>query len=154
MKNHGKCKKCGKAIIGIRKRCYSCDPARPKTRVDRTCEECGIIFGVEPNQLARYAGGGRFCSTACKWKNAKGKELVFNSRYVRRDGYIAIKTGIRKWELEHRLVMAASVGRRLTRDEHVHHMNGIKTDNRPENLKLLSNAEHQVLHSQMRARGT
>ena len=52
------------------------------------------------------------------------------------DGYI----------LEHRLVVETHLGRVLRPDEQVHHRNGVKTDNRPENLEVVSAGLHRVRH--------
>lgn len=48
--------------------------------------------------------------------------------------------------LEHRLVAAVKAGRPLTRAEVVHHLNGEKQDNRPENLVLLDQQSHSLSH--------
>lgn len=42
------------------------------------------------------------------------------------------------WALEHRVVMSDHLGRRLERHESVHHINGVRNDNRLQNLELWS----------------
>lgn len=75
-------------------------------------------------------------------------------RTVTQHGYILIRVGkahsladCRGYAYEHRLVMEAKLGRKLLPGEKIHHLNGNKQDNRPENLRVVnSNSEHFLLH--------
>lgn len=58
------------------------------------------------------------------------------------NGYIA----------EHRLVAAETIGRMLLPTEVVDHINGVKDDNRPENLRVLSKKAHDDMSNRGRVR--
>lgn len=87
-----------------------------------------------------------FCSRDChnnyrrdrqtKATNPAGYVLVF----VGKDYPGAAKSG---HILEHRKVMQDMLGRPLLASENVHHINGVRDDNRPENLELWSTWQPQ-----------
>ena len=63
----------------------------------------------------------------------KGYVLV---RVTEGDSIACAMGSVRGYVPEHRLVMAKFLGRPLLPTEHVHHLNGVKTDNRLGNLEL------------------
>lgn len=116
--------------------CEECGKLRwvPSRRHGRLCPTCtnSHIRGPRPLQSERQRGAANPF-----WKG--GVVVGGNGyRYVLvADGdplaTMANKTG---YAMEHRLVMARSLGRPLHRREQVHHKNGQRTDNRIENLEL------------------
>lgn len=52
------------------------------------------------------------------------------------NGYVRVRTADGRWLLEHRAVMEQHLGRRLFRDETVHHRDLNRTNNQIDNLEL------------------
>lgn len=63
-------------------------------------------------------------------------------------GYVYIGPNSKDRRGEHRRVMEAHLGRSLNKGEVVHHINGIKTDNRIENLQVMTRAQHLLEHKE------
>ena len=86
--------------------------------------------------------------------NKRGKDCTVwkGGRCKTDDGYILIyvpredrfynMANCNHYVPEHRLIMAEHLGRCLNRSEIVHHLNGIRTDNRLINLALLNRNNH------------
>jgi HNH endonuclease/NUMOD3 motif-containing protein len=118
--------------------------------VSRECLTCGKPFEVRQDFVKK--GKGKFCSKACSkvgvlnpfWRGGIAKAGQYIKVYIpnhpdsNKAGYM----------LEHRLVMEAKIGRPLTKDEIVHHINHVKTDNDPDNLMILDRSSHKSLHNQ------
>lgn len=119
------------------------DPNGRHLEITKQCPTCGhckafrvanmrqqIKKGYTFKLCRKCQSVGERCAT---WKG--GKTHTTN-------GYVGIRIPRaevgKRYEMEHRLVMEKSIGRKLLPHETVHHKNGIKDDNRIENLELWS----------------
>jgi len=93
----------------------------------------------------------RFCGRVCANRHNARTRPSTRGWVTTSKGYIALrdpdhpmadKTG---YVLEHRAVVAERIGRTLEPFEVVHHINGVRGDNRPENLELMIKSDHDRL---------
>ena len=72
-------------------------------------------------------------------------QTEFGNAYQRTDGYIQISSGPNKGKLLHRLIYEQCFGS-IPKGFQVHHIDGDKTNNSPDNLMMLSKSNHHSLH--------
>ena len=125
---------------------------------ENPCINCGSTTDMITYPYSKYYGYCRKCSYKLRDNKWHSKEKL--NRKVDKDGYIRLSGGLAKSMpnynkmigqggiYEHHQVWYEHTGHIVdTTKEVVHHINGIKTDNRFENLQLLSIKEHCKLHS-------
>lgn len=125
-------------------------PKRTRPKNDpRPCAVCGTVFAP-----ARHRGDAKYCSHRCIWVGTRGPE--WNAEMGRRG---AAKSGDtqryrgekktyvkRRGKHEHRVVMESVLGRSLKYEEIVHHIDGDKHNNHPDNLVVMTRSAHMLEH--------
>ncbi len=125
--------------------------------VKTKCDLCGKEISMPPSQYKRSKE--HFCSRQCHMQKMNAElnptrmtpEVRWKLSELRSGSGEGVTYKRRDGRHEHRIVAERVIGRSLAPGEVVHHINGDKRDNRPENIMVFKNqAEHARWHAQHR----
>jgi len=125
-----------------------------------TCQYCGKTYTVNAQKRLAVT---KFCSRLCRARGTVTPEINAKKAHYGAQHPKYVPVGTRRiwqgvpgvqvktdqgWEREHRVVAQPGP------NQVVHHINGDPTDNRPENLEIMTQTEHAKLHDPERERDT
>ncbi|KKN31726.1 hypothetical protein LCGC14_0821110 [marine sediment metagenome] len=105
------------------------------------CEVCSRDFVYQRNSKIYPSSNFRKRCTSCRRvykKPTYNSRWRTESRYLKSTGYFVIRVD-GHYVAEHRYVMEQMLGRKLRKGEMVHHKDGNKTNNAPQNLEVWMN---------------
>lgn len=117
---------------------------------NRICDKCNNKSNSK--RLKEYSLSRNNYNEHPRYKN--GKTICNGYIFVHVDSndfFAPMRNHLKHYVSEHRLVMAKHMNRCLLSWEIVHHKNGIKTDNRIENLQLLPDRKYHVVDSSIKS---
>ena len=140
--------------------------AYPRKKLTHSCIVCGVVFSgtnkccsarcreTRASQVASEKGWvrNRAEKCACGGEKSRGSKRCMScyqdglkslepAWMTAKSGYVVRRSKTGGKESQHRFVMEQHLGRKLFGHENVHHKNGVRDDNRIENLELWSTSQ-------------
>jgi len=107
----------------------------------------GHIVTDEMREKMKQKAQERVGDKSSNWKGGKAK---INTRGYTIEYDNSLPLGqYSRYRPRYRRVMEQKIGRKLLKSEAVHHINGVKSDDVPENLYLCNLSSHRRLHNEM-----
>ena len=159
------CKECGKIFYKypsrIRlgegkfcsKQCFS-NYLKSKTII-KQCIICNRTFKTWQSHIikGKYKCCSKKCADEYKRKYAYKTKQWKGGKFINKDRYVCVKyhnhpnSDCQNYVMEHRLVIEKILNRFLPTEYPIHHINGVRTNNRPENLICFtSKSAHNRFH--------